>query len=260
LRVAEFSSCDVLGVPCVVGDLDTACTMIIEHALGGSGGYGVLCNVHVLMTARSTPPVLKALEGAWRIFPDGAPIAWWQRRCGATRASRVGGPDLMPLVFDRGRDHGLRHALFGSTLEVVDALRARLHERFPGVQIVAVEVPEPGEEDDLRPLDRLIESRPHLIWCALGAPKQELWMGRHESTLAPSLLLGVGAAFDFLAGKKARAPQWMQKSGLEWLHRLWSEPGRLYWRYASTNALFLMHALRPRRVHRTSTTPKNAEQ
>jgi N-acetylglucosaminyldiphosphoundecaprenol N-acetyl-beta-D-mannosaminyltransferase len=259
MGAADFATCDVLGVPCVVGDLNSACDGVIEHALAGRGGYGVLCNVHVLMTARRTPEVMQALDGAWNVFPDGAPIAWVQRREGATRATRVGGPDLMPLVFDRGRYRGLRHALFGSTPEVAEALQLQIRERFPGAEIVAVQVPGPGEEDDLPALSRIIESRPHIVWCALGAPKQELWMSRHASTLAPSLLLGVGAAFDFLAGNKPRAPRWMQESGLEWLHRLWSEPGRLFRRYATTNALFLMHALKPRRFHRSPVTHSNAD-
>ena len=99
--------------------------------------------------------------------------------------------------------------------------------------------PAQGEEDDERLLRQVAATQPHVIWCALGAPKQELWMARHSSTFPAALALGVGAAFDFHAGTKERAPAWMQRSGLEWLHRLVSEPRRLVVRYGTTNAAFV---------------------
>ena len=89
---------------------------------------------------------------------------------------------------------------------------------------------------------RIGEAKPHIVWCAFGAPKQELWMYRNEAALAPALVLGVGAAFDFHAGTKKRAPVWMQRAGLEWLHRLYSEPRRLLIRYVTTNSEFLARA------------------
>jgi len=231
--------CDVLGVGCVVGDVVSAADAVIERALSGAGGYGVLCNVHVLMTAQQEPEVMAALEGAWTVFPDGAPVAWLQRRTGMRAAERIGGPDLMRAVLDRGRAHGLRHVLFGSTPDVVAALAGRLRERFPSVEIVAAHAPALGEEDDERVLGRVAAARPHVVWCALGAPKQELWMARRASELAPAIVLGVGAAFDFHAGAKDRAPTWMQRAGLEWLHRLGSEPRRLLVRYVTTNTAFV---------------------
>jgi N-acetylglucosaminyldiphosphoundecaprenol N-acetyl-beta-D-mannosaminyltransferase len=238
LRAAAFSTCDVLGVRCFVGDLNSACDAVVEHALAGRGGYGVLCNVHVLMTARRTPAVMHALDAAWHVFPDGAPIAWLQRYAGVPSAHRVGGPDLMSLVLDRGREHGLRHAFFGSTEHVVTTLRRATLRRFPGAKIIASHAPAVGVDDDADALAQVSEQRPHIIWCALGAPKQELWMARHSSTLAPALVMGVGAAFDFLAGTKPRAPRWAQRSGLEWAFRLSSEPRRLLWRYLDTNSAF----------------------
>lgn len=230
---------DVLGVEVAVGTVASAADAVIERALSGQGGYAVLCNVHVLMTARRQPEVMRAVERAWTVFPDGAPVAWFQRRVGMHGAERIGGPDLMPAVFDRGRAQGLRHALFGSTATVVEALAMRLQARFPGVNIVMTHAPARGEEDDDSLLDRVATTKPHVVWCALGAPKQELWMARRSATLAPALVLGVGAAFDFHAGTKERAPAWMQWSGLEWLHRLGSEPRRLVVRYITTNATFV---------------------
>jgi N-acetylglucosaminyldiphosphoundecaprenol N-acetyl-beta-D-mannosaminyltransferase len=238
-RFVSLPVCDVLGVRCAVGDVSRAADAVIERALSGAGGYGVLCNVHVLMTAQREPEVMSALETAWTVFPDGAPVAWLQRRIGMHAAERIGGPDLMRAVLDRGRAHGLRHALFGSTPDVVAALTGRLRERFPGVEIVAALAPARGEEDDVRVFRRVVTTRPHVVWCALGAPRQELWMARSAREFAPAIVLGVGAAFDFHAGAKERAPAWMQQVGLEWLHRLGSEPRRLLVRYVTTNTAFV---------------------
>ncbi len=183
---------DVLGARCFVGDLDSAARHVIERALSGNGGYGVFCNVHVLMTSRRQPDVARALERAWAVFPDGAPVAWLQRRLAMPDAQRIGGPDLMPVVFDQGRSHGLRHALFGSTPAVVEALQCRMRARYPGAEIVLADAPARGDEEDETVLARLAEARPHIVWCALGAPKQELWMARHAAELSPMLVLGVG--------------------------------------------------------------------
>lgn len=240
--MVSLPTCDVLGVRCAVGDVGSAADGVLERALSGAGGYGVFCNVHVLMTARRQPELMRAVEGAWNVFPDGAPVAWFQRRTGMQRAERIGGPDLMPAVFDRGRTHGLRHALFGSTPTVIERLSGRLRERFPGIEIVAAHAPAPGEEDDEALLDRVGAAQPQIVWCALGAPKQELWMARWAGALSPALVLGVGAAFDFHAGTKERAPAWMRQAGLEWAHRLKSEPRRLAKRYLTTNAEFAVRA------------------
>src|SRR5690348_16014868 len=90
-----------------------------------------------------------------------------------------------------------------------------------------------------RGLEALEGDQPHVMWCGLGMPKQELWMRHHASGLGPTIAIGVGAAFDFLAGMKRRAPERMQRSGLEWLHRLASEPRRLSGRYVQTNSEFV---------------------
>lgn len=235
-------SCEVLGVQCVVGDIPKLTDAVIERALSGYGGYGVFCNVHVLMTARRQPELMQALQSAWAVFPDGAPIAWFQRRVGLHAARRTGGPDLMPATFDHGRAHGLRHVLFGSTSVVVEELSERMQRRYKGTKIVGVRAPSWGEEHDERLMDSVAAVQPHIVWCALGAPKQELWMARHAHELAPALVLGVGAAFDFHAGTRERAPIWMQRMGLEWLHRLASEPRRLMSRYTLTNTEFAVCA------------------
>lgn len=232
-----------LGIAFYTGSIDDAADLTISRALEGLGGYAILCNVHVLASTRGDASLRSVLQSAWEVFPDGAPIAWLLRRCGAPDAERVAGPDLMPRVIDQGRSRELRHVLYGSTPEVVRSLRTKIRRSFPGALIVEAISPPPGGEDDPALLTRIVEARPHVVWVALGAPKQEFWLWRHATSLRPALCLGVGAAFDFHAGTKSRAPDWMQSWGLEWLHRLLTEPRRLAWRYATTNAVFIVSAM-----------------
>jgi N-acetylglucosaminyldiphosphoundecaprenol N-acetyl-beta-D-mannosaminyltransferase len=235
---------DVLGVSCAVGTPRTAAQVAIDRARSGDGGYGVFCNVHLLMTAKREDTVKEALNDAWHVFPDGAPLAWMQRRDGNLDAARIGGPDFMLEVLDLGREGGMRHLLFGSTGEVIMPLRERLERRFPGVLIVDAYAPPRGVENSDECFERLRAADADVIWCALGAPKQELWMRRASPRLGSALLFGVGAAFDFHSGTKARAPAWVRRAGFEWLHRLLSEPRRLLGRYVVTNSQFAFHVTR----------------
>jgi N-acetylglucosaminyldiphosphoundecaprenol N-acetyl-beta-D-mannosaminyltransferase len=152
----------------------------------------------------------------------------------------------MPEVIDLGRSDSLRHFLFGSTPDVLERLSERLLKAYPGADIVGRLSPPFGSwtsNAEATLLEKISSTRPDVVWCALGAPRQELWMRRIGSALAPAVLLGVGAAFDFLAGSKPRAPLWMQQVGLEWLHRLASEPRRLGARYFRTNTEYVVRAL-----------------
>jgi N-acetylglucosaminyldiphosphoundecaprenol N-acetyl-beta-D-mannosaminyltransferase len=238
----DASTCRVLGIDCFAGDLRDATALLVDRARSGDGGFVSLMNVHVAMTAQRDHALRSALGEAWTVFPDGAPISWLERRRGARRAERVAGPDLMLAVLRDSLD--LRHFLFGSTPEVLARLEQRLTATVPGLRVAGSFGPAPGGEHDPAVIEAVRDAKPHVVWVALGAPKQELWAGRHAADLAPALLVGVGAAFDFHAGSKSRAPQWMQRTGLEWLHRLASEPRRLAWRYASTNTRFVLSAAR----------------
>jgi N-acetylglucosaminyldiphosphoundecaprenol N-acetyl-beta-D-mannosaminyltransferase len=240
----DVPTVDVMGVSCFAGTLEEAADAVIECALIGGGGYVVQCNVHVLMTAQRHPVVMKALRRASLVMPDGAPVAWLQNQICVQPTSRIGGPDLMPLVLDRGRERGLRHAFVGATDVVVEALSSRLVQRYPGLEVTDAFGPAAARESARFTIERIRHARADVVWVALGAPRQELWMLAHASRLAPALVIGVGAAFDFHAGTKRRAPTWMQQAGLEWLHRLAAEPRRLLTRYVTTNTAFVVAATR----------------
>jgi N-acetylglucosaminyldiphosphoundecaprenol N-acetyl-beta-D-mannosaminyltransferase len=235
----------VLGVEYFVGDLRSAADIVIARAREGEGGYSCLCGVHGIVTAQHSRGMMEALRDSWMNFPDGAPVAWLMRRFGARRARRVAGPDLMPLVFEAGQDAGLRHFLYGSTPEVLDRLERRLLERYPRAVIAGKHAPpfRPlSDEENAQIADEVAASGADIVWVGLGLPKQDQWLHRSAALFSPCLGVGVGAAFDFLAGTKPRAPKWVQDVGLEWLHRLVKEPRRLARRYAATNTEFLARA------------------
>jgi N-acetylglucosaminyldiphosphoundecaprenol N-acetyl-beta-D-mannosaminyltransferase len=235
----------VLGVEYFVGDLERATQIVLRRALSGRGGFSCLCGVHGIVTAQHREPLLQAMDDAWLNFPDGAPVAWVMRRTGHAGARRVAGPDLMPRVVEAGQRHGLRHLLFGSTPEVLARLERRLRDRYPDAEIVGSISPpfrSLTHDEEAAICAQIAALSPHIVWVGLGLPKQDEWMWRNQEGYAPALALGVGAAFDFLAGTKARAPVWVQHLGFEWLHRLVHEPRRLASRYATTNSEFMWRA------------------
>jgi N-acetylglucosaminyldiphosphoundecaprenol N-acetyl-beta-D-mannosaminyltransferase len=235
-----------LGVEYFIGGIEPATEAVIDRAFSGLGGYSCLCGVHGIVTAQHRESLMDAMHDAWMNFPDGAPVAWLLRRVGYGSARRVAGPDLMPRVIAAGQDVGIRHVLFGATPEVLSSMRVRLLERYPNAKIVGTISPpfrslSVQEEDEF--LAQIRAADPHIVWVGLGLPKQDEWMWRNQGGYSPAVALGVGAAFDFIAGTKPRAPGWVQRVGLEWLHRLLHEPRRLAGRYFTTNSEFLWRAV-----------------
>jgi N-acetylglucosaminyldiphosphoundecaprenol N-acetyl-beta-D-mannosaminyltransferase len=189
--------------------------------------------------ARSDPGFRRIFNESWLTTPDGMPVVWM----GPPGVERVYGPDLMLAVCDAGRASGLRHYFYGGNPGVADELGARLCARFPGLQVAGAFTPPFRDPDDLemeRLRSEIARSRPDIMWVGLGTPKQERFMAGPGRTLDTALLVGVGAAFDFLSGRVRQAPRWMQRTGLEWLFRLGSEPRRLGPRYLRTNTMFVL--------------------
>jgi N-acetylglucosaminyldiphosphoundecaprenol N-acetyl-beta-D-mannosaminyltransferase len=199
------------------------------------------CTTHGLVEGASNRRFQEVLNGGDVVAPDGMPLVWLGRRAGRA-VERVCGPDLMPALMDRGRASGARHYLYGGAPGVAERLAGRMRAKYPGVEIVGVESPpfRPLTEDDDRAVVRRINAaRPDYVWVGLGTPKQDVWLAEHRAHLDASVLLAVGAAFDYLGGTRRRAPRALQRSGLEWLWRLAAEPRRLGRRYTVLNLRFL---------------------
>lgn len=226
--------------------IDAAYQRIRDAALAGRPLGVHFLTAHSLSIAETDPSYRTLLEDADLNLPDGMPLVWFGRRFGFQVPDRVCGPDFLPVVFDRGRADGLRHYLYGSTPEVLQKMSARLRTRFPGAEIVGCESPpfRPlTPEEELETVARIRSSGANLVWVGLGTPKQDVFVESFKHRLDMPLL-AVGAAFDFHAGTKPRAPRWMQRTGLEWAFRLVTEPRRLWRRYLIGNLVFLKGASR----------------
>lgn len=231
----------VLGVPISVISWVEARSRIISWAMEHSSRYVCICNVHSVITARESLPFMRAIVHADMSTPDGAPIAWSLRRKGFAAQERINGPDLMWHLCSDAAAAGVKVGFFGSTAETLDLLVRRLKLEFPALDIAYSESPPFRLLSDLEDkliCERIRASEVGIMFVGLGCPKQEIWMQAHKDIL-PAVMLGVGAAFDFHAGKIGRAPEFMRRFGLEWLHRLCSEPQRLWKRYLFTNSKFL---------------------
>jgi len=240
----------VLGVGVSATDYSEACRLLARWGRAGEDAYVCVCNVHTVMEAHRDPGYAAILNGAAIATPDGMPLVWALRRLGRPGASRVYGPDLL-LAFaefaaDAGADAGepgLASYFYGGAPGVAAALARSLAERFSGFCSAGAESPpfrELSPEEDAAAVERINASGAKILWVGLGAPKQERWMAAHLGRVKP-VMVGVGAAFDFLTGRVRQAPRWMMRAGLEWLFRLATEPRRLWRRYLFTNPHFLWH-------------------
>jgi len=202
---------------------------------------------HTIVEAHDDPRLRDALARGL-VQPDGMPLVWLGRRAGFP-VDRVCGPDFLPALVEHGIPEGRTHYFLGGAPGVPEALAARLAARFPGMHVAGTLSPPfrglSAEEDDAI-VDRINAANPDYIWVGLGAPKQDLWVAEHRSRLRAAALLAVGAAFDFQAGTHRRAPGWMQRTGTEWVYRLFTEPRRLAARYTRVNARFLRLVLQTR--------------
>jgi N-acetylglucosaminyldiphosphoundecaprenol N-acetyl-beta-D-mannosaminyltransferase len=208
--------------------------------------YVCICNVHSVVTATQDAEFERVINEADLATPDGAPIAWMLRRLGYLQQQRINGPDLMLKYCEQAALRGESVFLYGGTPETLQRLRPALRERFPSLNIAGAISPPfrpltPAE--DAETVATINASGAGTVWVSLGCPKQEKWMAAHRHRIQ-AVMIGVGAAFDYHAGTTRRAPVWMQNHGLEWLHRMASEPGRLSRRYLQTNSIFLFKALR----------------
>ena len=241
---------EILKTKINITTMDEAVAWLEEHLEELSGKYVCISNVHTTVTAYRDEKYRAVQNGSALSLPDGKPLSIVQRRRGYQNAGRVPGPDLMPEIFALSEKKGYRHYFYGSRQTTLDALREKLLEKYPKLNIVGMYSPpfRPlTEEEDNEAVERINAAQPDFIWVGLGAPKQEIWMAEHENRVH-GVMLGVGAGFDFHAGTIKRAPKWMQELCMEWLYRITQDPKRLLWRYLDTNFSFLWYLGREKRA------------
>jgi N-acetylglucosaminyldiphosphoundecaprenol N-acetyl-beta-D-mannosaminyltransferase len=229
---SQVSICDM------AGSLDAVATRLSE----GGGGYVCFTNAHTAVMGRRDPTFCSITNGSFMSVADGKPVYWVGRANGEPGMGHVPGPDFFVRALEKFRDR--RHFLYGATAATLVRLKQRLQTQIPGLEFCGTLAPSfritPAEIESHRQTIRA--ARPEFVWIGLGAPKQERWMAESWQALAPALVFGVGAAFDFHSGVIKRAPRFLQSLGFEWAHRLSQEPRRLGRRYLVANSLFLAYA------------------
>ncbi|MBI3542901.1 MAG: WecB/TagA/CpsF family glycosyltransferase [Deltaproteobacteria bacterium] len=244
-----MSKVSILGSDISVYDLDETVEKLRELAESGGRHYVCVSNVHTVVMGTEDRAFAEVTNAASLATADGVPLIWASKVLGGPAIhGRASGPDIMARILRDPASRHLRHYFYGSTPEVLERLREQLAPILDEKQLAGFCSPpkRPAhtpltalDADELADCRRIDEAAPHIVWVGLGAPKQEVWMYRARPHLNAPVLVGVGAAFDFLAGNKKRAPLWMQKSGLEWAYRFLQEPKRLASRYLKTNPVFV---------------------
>lgn len=215
---------------------------IVGMSQTGASNMVCVATVHSVMEAVDDAGFRSILNSAELVTSDGVPLVWCLRLLGLPRAERVYGPILMPRVCERAAALGIPVGLYGGSERVLAQLQAELGRRFPNLQVVYAHSPPfrpPNDAEDAAVGAAIRDSGCQILFVGLGCPKQERWMAAHREALGCTML-GVGAAFDFLAGAKLQAPARLQAVGLEWLFRLCCEPRRLWHRYLTKNPRFLL--------------------
>jgi N-acetylglucosaminyldiphosphoundecaprenol N-acetyl-beta-D-mannosaminyltransferase len=244
VAAAASNRFNVLGVKVSAVTPESAVRELHRHVEESRRIYVCVSGVHGVIESLGDDNLRSIHNGAGLVTPDGMPLVWVGRLLGIGGIERVYGPELMLNVCRYGLAHRYRHYFYGGSPGVADELARRLRIRFEGLCVAGTYSPPFGEISaalDEEIVERINAARPDVVWVGLSTPKQERWMAAHRSRLTAPILAGVGAAFDFNAGLKKQAPAWMQRSGLEWLFRLSTEPRRLWRRYLRVNPLFVYH-------------------
>ena len=231
----------ILGMRVNPTSYPNATATICDWASQRQSKYVCIATVNNVMEAHDSPPFQAVMNNADLITPDGMPLVWALRLLGQTEATRVYGPDLTPILLQRAADAQIPVGFYGASPPVLDKLLQVVRRRFPKLHI-AYSCSPPfrplSAEEDARVVDQINQSGTRILFIGLNTPKQDYWMAAHKGRVQ-AVMVGVGAAFDFLAGTKPQAPRWMMRIGMEWFFRLVTEPRRLWKRYLKHNPRFL---------------------
>ena len=237
----RIPTCNILGVNIAAINMNWLIEYINENIKSLAGDYICVSNVHTTVTSYEDEEYCAVQNGGIMAIPDGGPLSSVGQKRGYKDMARTTGPSLMGEIFKISAEKGYRHYFYGSTEVTLEKLKEKLMENYPGIIIAGAYSPPfrlLTEEEDEAVVRLINETSSDFVWIGLGAPKQEKWMAAHQGKVN-GLMVGVGAGFDYFAGNIERAPEWMQRSNLEWVFRLLQDPRRLFGRYFHTNTKFL---------------------
>jgi len=246
-RKRDFTVCGVVGVCATTKEefLREAFSMPTEPVSGTID----LVGVPAVISAKEDPKVAQMYASCSFAAIDGMPIVKIGQKKGIN-CERCAAPDIMGMMFDESVKQGKTHYFYGGKdNEVLKKLRENLENDYPGIQIVGMYSPpfRPlTEDEDKQICDEINALKPDFLWVGIGAPKQEMWMWEHREKIHGTVMLGVGAGFNFFAGTLDKAPSWMEKASLEWFYRLTKEPKRLWRRYVLGGFKWMYYRLQAR--------------
>jgi len=241
---APISKGSILGVDVHALTLEATISIFDEWICKRKSRYVCCVPAHSIMECVDHSDLRSVFNNSGLSTPDGMAIVWLLRAKGFSEVERVYGPDLLLTTCRAGLVSGWRHYFYGSSPETCEKLALKLKADYPGLIIAGIESPpyrDLSEVEKMAFIDRVKQSKPDILWVALGSPKQERWMSEWVNTLDVPVMVGVGAAFDFLSGCKPQAPRWIQKTGMEWFFRFVNEPGRLWKRYLLNYPRFIIY-------------------
>ncbi|ADO55209.1 MULTISPECIES: WecB/TagA/CpsF family glycosyltransferase [Paenibacillus] len=253
-RVGRIASTDVAALT-----FQETVHTLEQWAVGRKDSYVCICNTHSIVTAGNQPEFHEALTQADLCTPDGMPLVWALKLYGFERQDRVDGPSLMLKLCERAPQTEVSVYFYGSTPDTLDSLKDRIGQDYPGIRIAGSFSPpfrELQPDEEKRIIEEINASGAHIIFVSLGCPKQEVWMHRNKDRIR-GVMIGVGAAFDYITGKVRRPPLMIQRLGLEWLYRLICEPKRLWKRYAYNNPMYIYRFLKSYRHNKRLTLYHN---
>lgn len=234
--------CVILGSRVHCTSYTHASDLIQDWAAHNLSRYVCVATVNNVMEAWDSPEFKSVTNEADLVTPDGMPLVWGLKLLGYRNASRVYGPDLTPIVLRKAMENRIPVGFYGSSPAVLSRLETVIASRYPALQIAYAYSPPfraLTREEDEEVVAAINRSGARILFIGLNTPKQDFWMAAHRGRVQ-AVMLGVGAAFDFLAGTKSQAPRWMMRIGLEWLYRLATEPRRLWKRYLKHNPRFVV--------------------
>lgn len=233
---------NVLGVSVSITNMQNAMDVADDLIRAGRRGYICVTGVHGVMESQSDEDLLHTHNESLLTVPDGMPLVWLGKLQGHNNIGRVYGPDFMIELSRRAVERQYKVFLYGGAPGVAQDLKLSLETKCPGLKVVGTHTPpfRPlNEAEELDLIGQVAECKPDIMWVGLSTPKQERFMAKYLPLLSCNLLVGVGAAFDIHTGRIADSPALLKKCGLQWLHRLFQEPKRLWRRYLFNNPRFL---------------------
>lgn len=236
---------NAFGVPLTAVTMDEAVERCIAWCRAGDRRSHLVTTVNAATVAamRGDPDLRAACTGSDLLLADGVPVVWAARLAGCPVPQRVAGVDLMQRLLERAGHDRLAVFLLGASQDAVSRLAEVCRERYPGLRIAGCQHGYFGADEHDRIIGCIRASRPDLLFIGMPTPFKETWAHKHLHDFCVPVVMGVGGSFDVVAGFVARAPVWMQRSGLEWAWRLGCEPRRLWRRYLFGNSYFILYTL-----------------